>query len=255
VIPGIEHHGRLCRRDGRPANPGHYELRFALHNDSQGKRSCWMEDHAKVHVAPGGFYTVLLGREIPIKPSYFDKGIRHLSIRVLRKGEPEEETGSRIPFTGTIHQLGALTEGLDRRIEKLEAAETARGAQPSQAELALGLEALDQRIRILETDRIENLEKWVHALAGRLLAIDGEGKRLDRSEDRIEDMDGSDGDIVDLIDRMRAVEIVAPQLFDYLADENPGMELEALTQRVLELERDNRLHPRRFHRLSEGKKA
>ncbi len=255
MIPGIEHHGRLCRRDGRPANPGHYELRFALHSDSQGKRSCWMEDHTKVHVAPGGFYTVLLGQEVCIKPSYFDKGIRYLSVRVLRKGEPEEETASRIPFTGTIHQLGALTEGLDNRIEKLEAAETARGAQPSQAELAQGLEALDQRIRVLESDRIANLEKWVNALAGRLLAVDGEGKRLDRAEDRIEDMDGTDGDIVDLVDRMRAVEIVAPQLFDYLADENPAMELETLAQRVLELERDNRLHPQRFQRLSEENKA
>jgi hypothetical protein len=255
VIPGIEHHGRLCRRDGRPANPGHYELRFALHSNDQGKRSCWMEDHAKVHVAPGGFYTVLLGQEIPIKASYFDQGIRHLSVRVLRKGEPEDETGSRIPFTGSIHQLGALTQGLDSRLEKLEAAETARGAQPSQTELAAGLEALNQRIRVLESERLENLEKWVSALADRLLSVDGEGKRMDLAEDRIEDIDGADGDVVHLIERMRAVEIVAPQLFDYLADENPAMELEALSQRVLELERDSRLHPGRFQRLSEGNKA
>ena len=48
---------------------------------------------------------------------------------------------------------------------------------------------------------------------------------MDRVEDRIKDIDGSDGDIVDLVERMHAVETVAPQLFDYLADENPRWSL------------------------------
>jgi hypothetical protein len=252
VIPGIEHHGRLCRRDGRPANPGQYELRFALHRDQVGKRSCWMEDHISVHVAPGGFYSVLLGQKKTIKPSYFDDGIRHLSVRILRKGEPEEETGNRTPFTGSIQQLGAMAEAQNQRIEQLESAETIRGAQTSPVVLDENLAALEQRVRTLETNRVTDLENLVKLLAERLLAVDGVGRRLDRAEDRIEDMDGADGDIVSLIERMHAVEIVAPQLFDYLADENPAMELEALEQRVLHLERDNRLHPARVPKLNKA---
>jgi exonuclease VII small subunit len=255
VIPGIEHHGRLCRRDGRPANPGQYDLRFALHRDEVGKRSCWAEDHTSVHVAPGGFYSVLLGQEKPIKPSYFDNGARQLSVRILRKGEPEEETGNRTPFTGYIQQLGATTEALTQRIEHLEAAEAIRGAQTNPDVFDQNLAALEQRVQILENDRITDLENLVKLLAERLLAVDGVGQRLDRAEDRIEDIDGAEGDIVTLIERMHAVEIVAPQLFDYLADENPAMELEALEQRVLELERDNRLNPSRIHKFPKVNKA
>jgi hypothetical protein len=99
---------------------------------------------------------------------------------------------------------------------------------------------------------VTDLENLVKLLAERLLAVDGVGRRLDRAEDRIEDIDGGDGDIVSLIERMHAVEIVAPQLFDYLADENPAMELEALEQRVLHLERDNRLHPARVPKLNKA---
>jgi hypothetical protein len=99
---------------------------------------------------------------------------------------------------------------------------------------------------------VTDLENLVKLLAERLLAVDGVGRRLDRAEDRIEDIDGGDGDIVSLIERMHAVEIVAPQLFDYLADENPAMELEALEQRVLHLERDNRLHPTRVPKLNKA---
>lgn len=250
MISGIAHQGRLCRRDGRPANPGHYALRFALHSEAQGKRSCWAEDHASVFVAPGGFFSVLLGQQTAIKPSYFDKGIRHLSVRILRKGDVEDETSARIPFTGSIQQLSALTEGLGQRLERLEAIETTRGADPQTPELAQSILNLHHRIHALESERLVDLENGVKALADRLVAVDGDGKRLDRAEDRIEDMDGEDGDITDLITRMHAVEIVAPQLFDYLADENPAMELEALEARVLELERDNRLQPSRFQQKS-----
>jgi hypothetical protein len=250
VISGIAHQGRLCRRDGRPANPGHYALRFALHSESQGKRACWTEDHDNVLVAPGGFFSALLGQQTPIKPSYFDKGIRHLSVRILRKGEVEDETCARIPFTGSIHQLGALTQGLTQRLERLEAIETTRGAEPQTPALAQSIVNLDHRIRALESERIVQLETWVKTLADRLVAVDGDGKRLDRAEDRLEDMDGGEGDIVDLVTRMHAVEIVAPQLFDYLADENPAMDLEALEARVLDLERDNLLQPSRFQQKS-----
>jgi hypothetical protein len=255
VNTGFEHHGRLSRRDGRPANPGHYELRFALHGDPDGKRACWTEDHLHVTVSPGGFYSVLLGAQTPIKASYFDRGIRHLSVRILRKGEVESETGQRIPFTGRLHQLSVLGDKLDVRIEKLERAETTRGAQPSPEELAQTIEGLEHRVRLLESTRIGSLEQAIKLICQRLDLIDGEGKRLDLLEDRIEDIDGTDGDIVDLIERMHAVETVAPQLFDYLADENPAMELEALEARVLNLERDNLLQPSRTQPVQELSEA
>jgi len=255
VITGFEHHGRLCRRDGRPANPGHYDLRFALHGDPEGKRACWTEDHSHVAVAPGGFYTVLLGTDTPIKPSYFDKGVRHLSVRIVRKGEAEDETGQRVPFTGCLHQLISLGERLGERINKLEQGEAERGAQPSPAQLAETIEGLDLRIRRLESERLNNLERAVKLIIERLDLVDGEGKRMDLVEDRIEDIDGPDGDIVDLIERMHAVEVVAPQLFDYLADENPAMELEALEERVRKLERDNLLQPERSAAVHELGKA
>ena len=243
VITGFAHHGRLCRRDGRPANPGHYDLRFALHGDSLGKRACWTEDHLQISVSPGGFYSVVLGAETAIKPSYFDKGIRYLSVRILKKGEVQEETGTRLPFTGSLQQLEALGKSLHSRIEKLEESESDRSAQPSGAELAELIENLDARVQQLESERLSSIEKALQLIAHRLDQIDGAGKRLDLVEDKIEDIDGPDGDIVSLIDRMQAVEKVAPQLFDYLADESPVLELEALEERVRQLERDNLLQP------------
>ena len=111
------------------------------------------------------------------------------------------------------------------------------------------------RVRLLESTRIGSLEQAIKLICQRLDLIDGEGKRLDLLEDRIEDIDGTDGDIVDLIERMHSVETVAPQLFDYLADENPAMELEALEARVLNLERDNLLQPSRTQPVQELSEA
>lgn len=255
MITGFEHHGRLCRRDGRPANPGSYDLRFALHGEKEGKRACWTEDHTEINVAPGGFFSVVLGREKTIKPSYFERGERYLSVRVLRKGEAENECTARIPFTGGLVCLQAAQGSIKTRIESLEAEHDERCGQPSPAELAQTIESLDIRIRRLESERLTALEKIVSTLSSRLDAIDGDGQRMDRVEDRIEDIDGSDGDIVDLVERMHAVETVAPQLFDYLADENPAMELEALEERVRRLERDNLLQPQDLRPVQELHKA
>ncbi len=255
VITGFEHHGRLCRRDGRPANPGCYDLRFALHGEREGKRACWTEDHTQINVSPGGFFSVVLGQEKAIKSSYFDRGERYLSVRVLRKGEAEQECTARVPFTGAMVCLNAEQSSIKTRIDSLESEYEERSAQPSPAELAQAIESLDIRIRRLESERLNILEKAVLDLTKRLDSIDGEGQRMDRVEDRIEDIDGSDGDIVDLVERMHAVETVAPQLFDYLADENPAMELEALEERVRKLERDNLLQPQGLRPVQELHKA
>ena len=240
---GFVHHGRLCRPDGQAAPAGLYELRFALHGETHGKRSCWSETLPNVKVSDGGFFAVILGHEKPIKPSYFDRGPRFLSTRVMVNGDLGEESGQRVPFTGNLMKVDAAQGQQHTRLGKLEESEEERSKHPSPAEFAQSLEALEFRIRRLESERIGVLEKTIQTILTRLDQIDGDGKRMDLVEDRVDDMDGPDGDIVDLIDRMRSVEAVAPQLFDYLAEETPAMELEALEARVLTLERDSLLLP------------
>ena len=243
VITGFVHHGRLFSSAGQPAAAGMYHLQFSLHGEPHGKRSCWTERHTQVAVSEGGFFAVILGNEKAIKPSYFDRGPRYLSTRLVTNGEPEEEASPRTPYTGALLQLGANQERQHGRLGQLEQAEEERSNFPTAAEFTEALSALELRVRRLENTRLQNLEKAVQSIVERLDRIDGDGKRLDVVEDRVDDMDGPDGDIVDLIDRMKAVEAAAPQLFDYLADESPVMQLEALEARVRTLERDNLLAP------------
>ena len=243
MITGFVHHGRLFSAAGQPAAPGVYHLQFSLHGEPQGKRSCWTEQHPSVHVSDGGFFAVILGKQKAIKPSYFDRGPRYLSTRLVLHGEAGEERGARTPYTGALLQLGATQERQQTRLGLLEEAEEERSHSPSPAEFAEALAALEHRVHLLETSRLQNLEHAVQSILERLDRIDGEGKRLDRVEDRVDDMDGPDGDIMDLIDRMKAVEAAAPQLFDYLAEESPAMQLEALEARIRTLERDNLLAP------------
>ena len=253
MITGFVHHGRLFSTAGQPAGAGVYHLQFSLHGEPHGKRSCWTEQHAHVSVSEGGFFSVILGDQKTIKPSYFDRGPRYLSTRIVSHNEPQEEAGPRTPYTGSLLQLGAHHERQQGRLHKLEEAETERSQFPSPSEFAEALSALDLRVRRLEDTRLQNLEMAVKSILERLDQIDGEGKRLDVVEDRVDDMDGPDGDIVDLIDRMKAVEAAAPQLFDYLAEESPVMQLEAIEARVRTLERDNLLAPQSLKDSAQGR--
>ncbi|MEC7240848.1 MAG: hypothetical protein VXW32_06385 [Myxococcota bacterium] len=252
MITGFVHHGRLFGAAGRPAAAGVYHLQFSLHGEPHGKRSCWTERHPLISVTEGGFFSAILGEQKAIKPSYFDRGPRYLSTRIVKDNEAEEECGPRTPYTGNLLQLGANQERHQGRLGKLEESEEERSHFPSPSELADALSALDLRVRRLEDTRIHNLEATVTSILERLDQIDGDGKRLDVVEDRVDDMDGPDGDIVDLIDRMKAVEAAAPQLFDYLAEESPAMQLEALEARIRNLERDNLLAPQSLKGSARG---
>ena len=243
MITGFVHHGRLCGPDGQPAKPGVYALQFSLHGEPHGKRSCWSERQAEVSVTHGGHFSVILGQQKPVKPSYFDRGPRYLSTRIVTGEEIGEERSPRTPYTGSLLQVGKAQENAEGRLGRLEEAEEERSNYPSAAEFSKALAALELRIQRLESRRILDLETTIQSILTRLDQIDGEGKRLDRVEDRVDDMDGPDGDIEDLIERMRAVEAAAPQLFDYLAEDTPEMQLEALEARVRSLERDNLLAP------------
>ena len=73
----FEFHGRLCRSDKRPANPGLYHLQFQIHGqprDSQRDKIYWEEVIEKVEVVPGGFYRVVLGQGEPVDPVIFSRG-------------------------------------------------------------------------------------------------------------------------------------------------------------------------------------
>ena len=107
MITGFEHHGRLCRRDRRPANPGSYDLRFCpsrrkrKENEPAGRKTTLKSTSRPV------VFSLLSSVEKTIKPSYFERGERYLSVRVLRKGEAENECTARIPFTGGLVCLQA----------------------------------------------------------------------------------------------------------------------------------------------------
>ena len=206
MLKGIEYHGRLARRDGRPANPGTYTLRFALHSDPKTRRSSWTEEHPAVPVNPGGFFTVILGLTQPMKADLFKKGPRWLSVVVIRKSEPGEETAPRVPLLGGDLLLLDAIERLEKRVAKIEAFQKHREEMPSPIRLADRLQHAEGRIAVISDGDLPAMSRRLERLAGRLDALDTEDGRLDRIEDRLEDIDGEDGDVIDLNDRVDRLE-------------------------------------------------
>jgi hypothetical protein len=202
LVTGIEYHGRLARRDGRPANPGTYDLRFALHSDERIKRSCWTEDHTSVVVAPGGFFTVVLGLTKPIKAEYFSTGPRWASVRIVRRGELEGETGPRVPVLGGVVCLEQHTRRVVSRLSRLEeiATESARG--PQALEMQETIEALHTRLGQLEDGRLDQVETLLRELSLRVKALDGDGRRMELLEERVDELDGPSGEIQELSERL-----------------------------------------------------
>ena len=202
LVTGIEYHGRLARRDGRPANPGTYDLRFALHSDERIKRSCWAEDHTSVVVAPGGFFTVVLGLTNPIKAEYFSTGPRWASVRIVRRGELEEETGPRVPVLGGVVCLEQHTRRVVARLNRLEevATESARG--PQALEMQTSIEALHGRLSQMEEGRLDQVETLLRELSRRVKALDGDGRRMELLEERVDELDGPGGEVQELAERL-----------------------------------------------------
>jgi hypothetical protein len=206
MLKGIEYHGRLTRRDGRPANPGTYSLRFALHSDARTRRSSWTEDIEEVEVSPGGFFNVVLGLSEPLKPALFKSGPRWVSVTVLRKGEVSEETTARTPLTGTPVLMLDLLERLERRVERLEQVQTEQKEMPSPQLLSERLHKLEGRVTVLSDGDLPSLSRRLERLAGRVQALDEDDGRLDRMEDRLDDIDGEGGDLLDLHERLDELE-------------------------------------------------
>lgn len=206
MLKGIEYHGRLTRTDGRPANPGTYTLKFALHSDERTRRTSWTEEVRNVTVNSGGFFSVILGLTIPMKADHFKTVPRWLSVRIVRKGEMADETGPRTPMLGTQVRLLDMLERLEKRIGKLEEHRQSSLDQPSPQRLSERLTKVEGRVTIVSDGDLPALMKRVERLLGRVDLLDCDDGRLDRVEDRLDDIDGSGGDIVDLNERVDALE-------------------------------------------------
>jgi len=210
MLKGIEFQGRLARRDGRPANPGTYQIRFALHADAVTRRGSWTEDHHDVAVAPGGNFAVILGLHTPLKGSHFKGSPRWLSVRVVRRGEVAEETSPRVPLTGAGILVAETLEKFAKRLERLEEAHDTLKSRPSTLDLLERTTGLEVRVTSLDQGEIPRIGRRIGTLAQRLDKVDGDDGRLERLEDRLDDIDGPDGDIIDLNERMDTLENHTP---------------------------------------------
>ena len=247
LVSGIEYHGRLARRDGRPAPPGSYDLRFALHSDQRIKRSCWSEEHGSVQVNPGGFFSVVLGLESPISPDYFNAGPRWASVCVVRRGAVEEETAPRVPVIGGIVCLDRRTRRAIGRLDKLEAYCHELRSGPQAAELQASIEGLACRVEGLETGRVQELEALVKELQGRMKEIDGDGRRMELLEERVDDIDGPHGGLVEITE---CLEAIGQSPFSE-NEEGGGGSAEELNRRLARLEKTAGEMGRRLEALFE----
>jgi hypothetical protein len=207
MVHAIEFHGRLWRSDGRPANPGAYDLLFRLHEAADADRVVWEGRVLDVPVAAGGFYHVLLGEQAALRPQLFADGPCWLQVYVLRDGKAPDPASPRIPLLGSTLRLGAEVDGLDGRVTALEA-RAGEGAAGGSRDTKRKLRVLHRRLKRLEegggavgvlADRVAQLEK-------RMGRLDGEEGRVVRLEDELEDIVGPDGDVVDLTERVEALE-------------------------------------------------
>lgn len=248
----IEFHGRLSRSDKRPANPGRYDLQFQLHPSADGNATLWSESLKGVDVAPGGFYYVTLGQRSSLSASLFANGPRWLSVRVVAGGKRSEEHSSRVPVLGQIVCLGDLVHQLEGRVQQIEGA--LQGINPRGSRREGGVPPLREWAEDL-ADRVRTLEEQgggapggqIEQLLLRLDAIDGEEGRLTRIEDELDDIVGTDGDLIDLNERMDLLEERAPDLIANLRarEGETGRErmnqmedaLRALRERLVDMDR------------------
>lgn len=219
MFEGITFHGRLSRRDGRPANPGAYSLRFRLHADASTGRSNWQEDQDGVDVGAGGFFSVVLGVVNPLRADHFVTLPRWLSVRVVSRNQPEEENGFRTPLLGETVRLAKINAQSEKRFKILEEFREDAVAGPDPVRVAGRVDAVDGRLKGIEDTRLPNAESGITDLETQVESLGGDEGRVTWLEDRLGDIDGPDGDIVDLVERMERLEKKAPELFVMLEDE------------------------------------
>lgn len=216
ILRVLEYHGRLLRPDGSPVPAGRHAVRFSLHSDARGQRTSWVELHGDVEVGTGGHISVVLGREHPFEPKLFDNRTRWISARVVRSGETDAEVFPRQEVHGVTLQASKLVERHETRLETLEENQRTLRAGPSKEKLRTQIASLAERLETVEVGELNRLSRDIDSLLDRLDRLDGDDARLDRVEERLGDVDGPDGDIIDMNDRMDSIEKRAVRVLEHL---------------------------------------
>lgn len=209
----IEFVGRIGRSDGKLVAAGRFDLVFRLFSDRDGDSILWSEEHDDVPVSVAGSFHVLLGMQEALTSRLFSVTPRWMSVCV-RRDDQVVEAGERVPVTGATvrlaDELASIREGLD---------EVARGNGHSAVPFPNG-DQIDApaRKRIIKLhrrlSRMESGEGLFTGIRARLAAVEARLTRLDdddhgrvvRLEDEIEDIVGPDGDILDVLERLEALE-------------------------------------------------
>lgn len=239
VVHTIEFHGRLCRADGRPANPGTYDLLFSLYDGREAERTLWDEAVTEIPVAAGGFYHVVLGLRVALRAELFKEVPRYLGVRVIRGGRPAEEIGDRVPVLATDLRLAASHAAVEARLAALEAGGAGKRDAALTGKMRRRVVLLHRRLRRLEGGGgpLAGLSARIAGLEERLARLDGEEGRVVHIEDELEDIVGPDGDVVDLNERMDRLEAREP-LRVVATPELHAVEarVDELQRRIVELE-------------------
>jgi len=226
----FEFQGRLSRADKRPANPGSYCLQFQLHGqarDSKRDKVYWEEVLESVEVAPGGFYRVVLGRSQPVDGKVFGRGVRWMSVRVVRSGTLDDENGSRSPVVGQDVRLYDSIDRINRKIVDLqEGLHQLTSSSPKMEKfqtrfnrLTEDLSSVNSRLVSIEAGiEIAAIVRRVESITERLTKVDKDDGRLDRVEDELYELISADGDVCDLNQRMDRLEGRAPELIRHLKE-------------------------------------
>ena len=205
----MEHHGRLARSDGREVAAGQFDLQFRLHLRSEGAAAIWEETHRAVSVRAGGHYSVLLGEAQSFDESSFDEP-RWLGVYVCRDGSGVE-VGHRVQLTGASVRLYWALQSLAVRVAAAEVVTAGRFTSRENVDP-------EARTRILQVHRrlkrVEQAAIGVARVGGavaelqvRVRLLDDEDRgRVVLLEDEVRDIVGPDGDILDLIERVEALE-------------------------------------------------
>lgn len=209
----IEFVGRIGRSDGKLVAAGRFDLAFRIFSDRDGNTVLWAEDHDDVPVAVGGSFHVVLGMQQALVARVFSVTPRWLAVSI-RKDDQLIEAGDRVPILGAAVRIADELSALRDTME-----ESVRGQAEPTLPFPSG-ENIDApaRRRLIKLhrrlSRIEHGEGLLTGIRTRLAAVETRLQRLDdddhgrvvRLEDEVEDIVGPDGDILDLLERIEALE-------------------------------------------------
>lgn len=206
IVRGLAYCGRLLKEDGRPVPAGRYTLRLSLHSDGRIGRSSWSEVQERIEVAEGGVFSVCLGASTPMESKQFFNRARWVGVRRIVDGVEEPEHTPRVCVMGTSLQLADLMAQVQTQLQAHQELLERYESGPSPRSLAQRLAAIERKTEDLESGDLGQLRAQIATLISQAESLLSEGGRLDQIEDRLEDLDGPDGDIIDVNMRMDRLE-------------------------------------------------